>query len=80
MTATKQRIPGDLADRVDELEKCLERQEDWAGKLVESLQRKMEILAELGEIVEARLDALEQASGLDIERCIAGKPKEADHD
>ena len=45
--ATKQRIKGDLADRVDELEKLCNR-------------------------LVARLAALEQDSGLDIDMCVVG--------
>ena len=50
----------DLNDRIDELEQRLERQEDWAGKLVESLQKKMEIVATIGEITKSHIEKLEE--------------------
>ena len=107
-TATKQRIKGDLADRVDELEKELEKYADSVkvcmntckdamaeylvtleariDKLEKDYDTSMEqiaakvtgiphqfdCVAELGRRLASRIAVLEQASGMDIERCIAG--------
>ena len=103
-TATKQRIKGDLDDRVDELEKQLESNRGVMRHTIEILNLTVNVtqglkaridkleklLADLPSMFKdyrsitapfdklaidrlvSRLAALEQASGMDIERCVAG--------